>query len=149
MLDPESHLVVNAELAIPLEQLQLVFSGSSGPGGQHVNRSATRVTVRFHVAGAPCLSPEQRALLVERLGRRLDRDGVLQVHAQESRSQTRNRRTALERLAALLAAALQEAVPRRHTRPTAASVARRMAAKRRQAERKAHRRPPFWPQDDT
>ena len=144
----EPVLVVTEELSIPLSELQLVFSGSTGPGGQNVNRVATRVTVRFDVAGSPSLSQEQRALLLERLAARLDRDGTLQVSAQDTRSQHRNRHLALGRLAGVLAGALAPVRSRRPTRPTAAAVERRLVFKRRRAERKEQRRSPDWSHRD-
>ena len=109
-----------------------------------MNRNATRVTVRFDVAGSPSLSEEQRQRILERLAHRLDRDGVLQVHAQDTRSQRRNRVTALERLAGLLAQALEQRRKRWRTRPTRTSVEARLLGKRRRAERKDNRKPPDW-----
>lgn len=127
-------LVVNHELSLPLAELSFRFSRSSGPGGQHVQKSSTRVELLFDVARSPSLTGEQRALLQERLARQLDADGVLHLVAQSERSQLRNRQEVIERLAAVLSAALKRRKVRRPTRPTAASRERRLRAKRRRSE---------------
>jgi ribosome-associated protein len=144
----EPKLMVAGDLTIPLSELTLTFTGSSGPGGQHVNKSATRVTVAFDVAASPSLSQEQRARILETLASRLDGRGVLRVSAMDTRSQHRNRELALERLAAMLARAIGQPRPRMRTRPTPASIERRLAAKRRNAERKIARGRRVWPPDD-
>ncbi len=139
MTPPEAapdRLRVSPTLAIPLAELRLRFGPSGGPGGQHANKAATRVEVRFDVAGSPSLGPRQRARLLERLG------PEVRVVADGERSQARNRQVALERLGARLAAALAVSPPRRPTRPSTAARERRLAAKRRQAERKARRQLP-------
>ena len=123
-------------LVIPASELSWRFSRSGGPGGQHANTSDTRVEVRFDIAGSPSLGPRQRARLQERLG------DEVRVVAADERSQARNRDLALERLCDRLAAALRVERPRRQTKPTTASVQRRLEAKRRQAARKADRRRP-------
>lgn len=127
-------LRVSGSLAIPLAELSWRFSRSGGPGGQHANTSDTRVEVRFDVVGSPTLGPRQRARLLERLG------PEVRVVASDERSQARNRALALERLAVRLADGLRVDAPRRATRPTTASVRRRLDAKRRQSGRKADRR---------
>jgi ribosome-associated protein len=139
MSEPESSrrfLPVNAELSIPLAEVSLRASRSSGPGGQHANVTASRVEAVFDVLASASLSEEQRERLLARAGPR-----VVAV-AQDARSQSRNRELALRRLAERLRHAL--AVPRRRrgTTPTAASRARRLDAKRRAAQRKATRRRP-------
>ena len=129
-------LQVNRELAIPLAEITLRTSRSSGPGGQHANVTASRVEAIFDVEDSGALSDAQRARLLARAGSR-----VVAV-AQDERSQARNRELALERLAARLRDAL--AVPRRRraTRPTLASRASRLEQKRRAGRRKVERRPP-------
>ena len=122
--------------AIPLREIELRASRSSGPGGQHANKTSSRIEASFDVEASTSLSDEQKRRIISRLGPR-----VVAV-AQDARSQTRNRELALERLAKRLSAALTPARPRRSTRPTAASVQRRLAAKRRQADRKRDRRSP-------
>jgi ribosome-associated protein len=124
------------------DELALSFSRSSGPGGQHVNTSATKVELRFDVAGSPSLSAAQKARVSERLGNRLTADGVLILTSSEHRSQTRNREAVVARFRTLLADALAPPPPpRRLTRPTAAARRRRAEHKRRQSQRKALRRP--------
>lgn len=122
--------------AIPLAELTWRFSRSGGPGGQHANTSDTRAEVRLDVRACSTLGPRQRARLLERLG------PEVRVVASDERSQARNRDLALERLAARLEAALRVEAPRHATRPTRGSVERRLAGKKRQADRKAGRRPP-------
>jgi ribosome-associated protein len=129
-------LRVNSRLAIPLEEIVLRRSRSSGPGGQHANVTASRVEAIFDVAASPSLSEGQRARALARVGPR-----VVAV-AQDERSQARNRELALERLAERLAGALVQPRKRRATRPTAASRDRRLAQKRRDAQRKRERRRP-------
>jgi ribosome-associated protein len=132
----EDVLRVTRTLAIPLDELEVRASTSGGPGGQHANRSHTRIDVRFDVAGSPSLGPRQRARLLDRLG------PVARASSADERSQARNRERALERLAAKLAGALHVDTPRRPTAPGPAAEARRLEAKRRQSERKAARRRP-------
>jgi len=123
-------------LPLPLEEVTLRTSRSSGPGGQHANVTASRVEAIFDVAASRALSEAQRARVLERLGPRVT------AVAQDARSQARNRELALERLAARLRAALAVPRPRTPTRPTAGSRRRRAEAKRRQSARKRERRPP-------
>jgi ribosome-associated protein len=133
-------LRVTRSLAIPLDELEWRFSTSGGPGGQHANRSSTRVEVRFDVAGSPSLGPRQRARLLERLG------PVVRAGAGEARSQARNREVALGRLAERVAAALRVETRRVPTRPPASAAARRVEQKRRAGERKRQRR---WQEDES
>lgn len=132
--DPTNELRVVPGLVIPLDELTWRFSRSGGPGGQHANTSDTKVEVRFDIAGSPSLRDHHRIRLLERLG------PELRVVTSERRSQARNREVALERLAERLAAALVVEAPRRATKPTKASVRRRLDAKRRQSDRKSSRR---------
>lgn len=136
MADDPGRLRVSSTLVIPLGELTWRFSRSGGPGGQHANTSDTRAEVRFDVAGSPSLGPRQRARLRERLG------DEVRVVASDERSQARNRELALSRLADRLAEGLRVDSPRRATKPTKASVRRRLEDKRRQASRKADRRRP-------
>ncbi len=122
--------------AIPLREIELRASRSSGPGGQHANKTSSRIEASFDVAASTALSEEQKRRIIARLGPR-----VVTV-AQDARSQARNRELALERMARRLSGALTVARPRQSTRPTRASVKRRLAAKRRRAERKRDRRAP-------
>ena len=129
-------LHVSRSLTIPVGELDVRFSPSGGPGGQHANRAHTRVEVRFDVAGSPSLGPRQRARLLERLG------PVARATASDHRSQARNRELALERLRARLATALKIDPPRRATKPSRSAKQARLDAKRRHAQRKQDRRRP-------
>jgi len=134
-------LRVNGQLQIPLAEVTLRASRSSGPGGQHANVTASRVEAVFDVAASRSLSERQRERLLARAGPR-----VVAI-AQDARSQARNRELALERLAARLREALAVPRARRATRPTTASRARRLEKKRRAGRRKLERRRPSGEQD--
>jgi ribosome-associated protein len=134
-------LHVHGSVVIPEAELSWRFSRSSGPGGQGVNTTDSRVELLFDVARTTALGPTLRARALDRLSGRLV-DGVLSVTASEHRSQLRNREAAERRLVAELAAAIQPpARPRRPTTATRASVERRLAAKKHRAEIKRMRRP--------
>ena len=132
-------LTIRPDLQIPEAELDEQASRASGPGGQKVNKTSSRVTLRWNVAASSALSERQRARLLARLGARLTQDGELVLHAQRSRSQTRNRAHARERLAELVLAALAEARPRRPTAPTRGSRERKLAAKRHRGASKRAR----------
>jgi ribosome-associated protein len=127
-------LQIRAGLAIPLAEIELRASRSSGPGGQHANVTASRVEAVFDVASSSALSDAQKARVTARLGPRVT------ASAQDTRSQRRNRELALERLAARLAHALEVRRPRTATRPTKAAQRRRLDAKKRRGELKRERR---------
>lgn len=133
-------------LVIPADELRWHFDTSGGPGGQHANRSATRVELAFDLAASPSVPEAVRAVLLERLSARAP-GGMVRLVVNESRSQWRNREIARRRLAAMLAEARRVPRRRRPTRPTAAARLRRLAAKRHQGEAKRRRRPP-GPGDD-
>jgi ribosome-associated protein len=122
--------------AIPLAEITLRASRSSGPGGQHANVTASRVEASFDVAASQALDGERKERLLARLGPR-----VVAV-AQDARSQARNRELALERLQRRLISGLAVARPRTATRPTRTSVQQRLDAKRRRGERKRTRQDP-------
>lgn len=123
---------------IPVSEITIRASRSSGPGGQHANVTASRIEVAFDVAGSFSLSDTQKVRITRKLG------PVVTAVSQDGRSQVRNRDLALDRLEAKLAAAL--AVPRRRrpTKPTRASKKRRLDSKRRQSEKKKERRKPDY-----
>jgi ribosome-associated protein len=129
-------LRVTRDLVLPLEEIELRASRSSGPGGQHANVTESRVEAVFDVVASRTLNPQQRQRLEASLGERVT------AVAQDARSQARNRELALERLAEKLAAALEVPKPRRATRPPRSARERRVAEKRRRGERKRERRPP-------
>jgi ribosome-associated protein len=133
-------LRVNRSVEVPERELRWRFSRSSGPGGQSVNTTDSRVELSLDIATTSALGPIQRARALERLRDRLV-DGVLTVTASEERSQLRNREGALERMADILAAAIAPPPPKRKpTRPSRRAVERRLAAKRRRARTKRLRR---------
>jgi ribosome-associated protein len=121
-------------VVVPVAEVTIRASRSSGPGGQHANVTASRVEAVFDVRASRALSDAQKARVVARLG------PVVRAVAQDGRSQARNRDLALERLEGRLALALRPRRPRRATAPTRGSRERRLDAKRRQGERKAIRR---------
>src|SRR5258705_3271085 len=135
-------LKIRSGLAIPLDEIAFAADTSGGKGGQHANRSSTRVELRFDVLGSPSLSARQRALIAEKLGPRIGRDGTLRVVSAAERSQLRNRRAALARLAELLARGLERAAPRTPTKPTRASKIVRVEIKKRRATVKEGRKRP-------
>jgi ribosome-associated protein len=133
MEDPMS---ISDDAKLPLREITVRTSRSSGPGGQHANVTASRVEAIFDVEASEALTDEQKGRVVARLGPRVT------AVAQDARSQTRNRELALERLRERLSAALTPPRPRHATRPTASSVRRRLESKARQSTRKRERRPP-------
>ncbi|HRN68210.1 MAG TPA: alternative ribosome rescue aminoacyl-tRNA hydrolase ArfB [Promineifilum sp.] len=133
-------VIINESLAVPESELQFRFSTGSGPGGQHVNKTATRVTLLFDVASSPSLDEETRVRLLDRLASRLDRRGLLHIDVQESRSQWQNRMTAVARFQKMMAEALVEQPERRPTRPTRRSREDRLEEKRRRSDVKRDRR---------
>jgi ribosome-associated protein len=132
----EDPMPVTRDVAVPLREVVVRASRSSGPGGQHANVTASRVEASFEVSASSALSDGQKARVTARCG------PVVRAVAQDARSQARNRELALERLRERLARALALPRPRHATRPTAASRTRRLEAKRRAAQRKRARRPP-------
>jgi ribosome-associated protein len=138
-MDDESQITINEQLAIPLRELEFRFSQSSGPGGQHVNKSATQVTLLFDVAQSPSLDEDTRTRLRHRLASRLTKEGVLQISAQESRSQRQNREATIARFQTMLANALKREKARHKTKPGRAAVEKRLAAKRQRSIRKQER----------
>ena len=132
-------LHITANVTIPVDALTFTASRSSGPGGQHVNKVSTRVTLLFDVDASPYLDAPAKARLRAQLGGRIGKDGVLQVTVQTSRSQTANKEIAVERFVALLRAALTPAPPRRKTRATLASKIRRLETKKHRSTIKRQR----------
>jgi ribosome-associated protein len=134
---------INQTLSIPESEVSYTASLSSGPGGQHVNKTSTRITLRFDVFGSPTLGEEQKAVLSRRLSGRINKEGVLQVTSQQFRSQTMNRDDALRRFVILLRGALQPRTPRKRTRPPRSAAERRLSAKKQRGERKRERSGPL------
>ena len=139
-MDNESLLYINDKLQIPLNELQFRFSKSRGPGGQHVNKAETRVTLLFDVVNSPTLTDEQKTLIQEKLANRIDKSGILQIDAQMFRSQNRNRETAVSRFQSLLANALKKKKKRKKRKPSKAAKEKRLDEKKRRSQRKQERR---------
>ena len=143
-MDGQNLLFITPTLSIPLSELTFRFSRSSGPGGQHVNRSETRVELVFDVAHSPSLDEAQREQLLNRLSHLVDQEGLLHLTASESRSQYQNRERVQVRFQKLLQAAFKPRKRRRPTRPTRSSVERRLEDKRRRSASKRERRRKDW-----
>jgi ribosome-associated protein len=127
---------VTRSVSIPLSEIELRFSRSSGPGGQHAQKTETRVEAIFDVESSAALTPRQKQRIVRKAG------PVLRAVAQDERSQTRNRELAIERLSAQLAEALRVEKRRVATKPGKAAVERRLEQKRRRSQTKRLRQPP-------
>lgn len=132
-------LRIHSRLFLPWRELTLEAARSGGPGGQNVNKTASKVVLRFDLRASPSLSEGQRERLSERLASRLTTRGEIVIHASRFRDRAQNERDACERLAALLAEGLRREKPRRATRPTRGSIERRLAAKKRRSETKRGR----------
>jgi len=137
----DSIVHITNTVSISMSELRFRFARSSGPGGQHVNRSATQVELLFDVANSPSLNEMQRQRVLRKLRSRIDKEGTLHLVSQETRSQLRNREEVVERFQELMREALH--VPKRRwpTRPTRAARERRLEEKRRRSEAKRSRRP--------
>jgi ribosome-associated protein len=134
-------LEVAPDVVIPQRELRWRFDTSGGPGGQHANRSATRVELSFDLARSDHVDPDTKARMLRRLGRRAV-DGVVSVSVDSTRSQHRNRQLARLRLAEILAEAARRPRPRKRTRVPRAAEQRRRKAKQRRSETKRLRRRP-------
>jgi ribosome-associated protein len=135
-VSPQRTLRVTRDVSIPIAEIGLRASRSSGPGGQHANVTASRVEASFEVGASSALTAAQKRRVIERAGERVS------AVAQDARGQARNRELALERLAAKLARALAVPRKRRPTRPSRGSTERRLASKRVRSQRKRERRRP-------
>ena len=135
----ENLLQINEVLSIPRGELDVRVSRASGAGGQHVNKTSSRVEIFWNVQASRALSDDQRARLLERLASRLSTEGSVRVVASDMRSQSRNRDLAEERLADMVRRALVIPKKRRPTRPTKASKEARLERKKRQSHKKRER----------
>ena len=133
-------LRISDEVSIPLSELSYRFSRSSGPGGQHVQKSSTRVELLFDVANSPSLNDAQRSRVLRRLAGYVDAEGLLHLTAQSERSQLRNREAVVSRFQSMMRGALKSRKQRRPTRPTAQSRERRLRKKRERSQTKKERR---------
>ena len=133
-------IVISDHLAIPVAELRFRFSRSSGPGGQNVQRSATRVELLFDVAHSSSLTDDQRQRILQRLAGYIDGEGELRIVSSATRSQLENRADAITRFQMLMAAALRRRKHRVPTRPSAGARERRLTEKKGRAEVKSTRR---------
>lgn len=131
---------INSSLSIPNNEISFRFSGASKPGGQHVNRSNTRATLLFDVESSDSLSPAQKKRLAEKLGDRINKEGIMQVSSQDYRSQRRNRIEAMKKFAGLLRRALERSPRRIPTRRTRSSKEKRLERKKRRGRKKKLRK---------
>ena len=131
---------INSHLVIPDDELQISFSPSGGPGGQHANKAATRVEIVWNVAESRVLGPRQRERILTNLKNRIDGSGSLRVQSDRRRSQLRNREDAQERLAQMVAEALRPRRRRIATHPSAGANEARLRRKKQQSQKKAARR---------
>jgi len=132
---------VTPSISIDEREIRLVFTRSSGPGGQNVNKVSTAVQLRFDVMNSPSLPDPVRERLIRLAGKRMSARGILTIDARRFRTQERNRQDARERLVALVRRAAERPRPRVKTRPTVASKRRRLESKLRRSETKRKRRP--------
>ncbi|MBD3180458.1 MAG: aminoacyl-tRNA hydrolase [Candidatus Latescibacteria bacterium] len=131
---------INSKLSIPNNEISFRFSGASKPGGQHVNRSNTRATLLFDIESSGALSESQKSRIREKLGDRINREGVLSISSQQFRSQRRNRVDAMKRFAGLIRKALERSPGRKPTRKTRSSERKRLERKKRRGRKKKLRR---------
>ena len=133
---------VTRSLTIPMSELEFVFMPSGGPGGQHANRSSTKVVVAWNVNESNALGPRQKQKVQAALRSRIDSSGVLRLSSDRHRSQMRNREDVVRRLADLVARALRPIKPRTATTPTRSAREKRMKQKRQRGQiKKARQRP--------
>lgn len=132
-------LIINSNLSLPMHEMQLTASRSSGPGGQHVNTTDSRIQLRWNIKNSDSLSEFQRGVLLRFLASRITEDGDIILACDTNRSQRRNREEVLQRLASMVRTALIPPKPRKKTRPTKASKERRLTQKRRRSEIKKGR----------
>lgn len=132
-------LQITDHVSIPEEELSFTASRSGGPGGQNVNKVSTKITLWFDLANSPSLSEEDKALITSRLGSRIDKNGVLHVVSQSTRSQLSNREMAIERFVELMQAALKRLPIRKKTRVSKGAKERRLEEKKQRSGIKRER----------
>jgi ribosome-associated protein len=137
---PRNQLAVNESVSIPRTELDVRVSRSSGAGGQHVNKTSSRVEIFWNIVGSRAVSEEQRARLMEKLASRLTTEGSIRVVSSDMRSQGRNRELAEERLAEMVRRALIVPRKRKATKPTRAAKEARLDSKKRHSTKKRDRR---------
>lgn len=132
-------IIINNTYVVSPTEIQFRFSRSGGPGGQNVNKVSTKVELVFDLANSSAFPEEAKQLIRSRLARHIDSEGVLTISSQESRSQFQNRRAAVHKFTALVTRALIVQRPRKDTKPTRASVKKRLEFKSKHAAIKKHR----------
>ncbi len=135
-------LVIDSQIQIPLADIRLRFSRSSGPGGQNVNKVNSKVTAHWHVATSPHLPADVRARFLAKYPHRINSDGDLVIYSQRYRDQVRNREDCLEKLRQLILSVRVPPKRRRPTRPSRSSRERRLREKHQKSEKKRRRRQP-------
>jgi ribosome-associated protein len=135
-------LIVNDRIAIPLDEIDWSYARSGGPGGQNVNKVASKAVLRWPVTTSPSVPGDVRARFLQRFHTRITGDGDLVMASQEYRDQERNRQACLDRLVAMLLQVAAAPTPRKATRPTKGSKVRRVEAKKRAAKTKSNRKKP-------
>lgn len=131
---------ITPSFGINEKEIEVAFVRSPGPGGQNVNKVSSAVQLHFNVQESPSLPEEVKKRLVRLAGKRMTTNGILIIEARQYRSQEQNRQATLERLKRLIRQALEPPKPRHKTRPTRASVTRRLESKRKRGETKRLRR---------
>lgn len=137
----EADLAINDQVVIPGGELSVSVSRSSGPGGQHVNKTSSRVSLRWSVSTSAAITDAERVRIMRRLRSRLVGEGEILIHVESERSQRQNREIARERLAKLVREALRPVKPRVATRPTLGSKTRRIESKKKRGITKQLRKP--------
>ena len=135
-----SNIIINDNVSIPESEIDFRFDTSGGPGGQHANRSATRVTLLFDVRNSPSLNAKSRKRLLKKLDHHLDKKGVLHVSVHDTRSQKKNREIAVSRFMALMTDALKKRKKRLKTEPSEAAAEKTKAEKKKHSKKKKERR---------
>lgn len=131
-------------MELPILYRELAFKAvrSSGPGGQHVNKTASKIELSFSIATSEAFTEIEKERLVEKLKNRISQDGILSLQCGETRSQHRNKAIVIERLVHLLKDALTVAKPRKKTKPSKSAIERRLRSKKGNALKKTNRKPP-------
>lgn len=130
---------IREDLEIPTNELKFTASGAGGPGGQHVNKTSTRITLWFDVKNSPSLTEDQKKQIKESLPTRINKNGLLRVSARRHRSQAANRQQAVERFALLIADALEQSPGRKKTRMPKSAKKRRIEEKKHTGRKKQWR----------
>lgn len=139
-MDKENGIAIGNGITVPMSEIEISFIRSSGPGGQHVNKTSTQAELLFDLLASPSIPDPDKRWLASRLTTKLDTAGVLRITAQEHRSQLRNKNAAVEKLQSMLQTALERPKRRKKTRPTRSSVEKRLTSKKKDSDKKKQRR---------